>query len=801
MMQAQGALDRRFEAVVVDVAVLEAEKGALLEAALESAAAVGLHVVVLTDRNGQLDDALRHLARRGITGSLILLACREPGLIDRPDLARAVRLTEGTTVLQAIEDQVQRRREGRTPAIDDDAAWVVHLPVDASQERVAEAIGALADGRVGLRGSREEDGSRTQPLFVASGVYDDGDPPRLLEGPVWIDLAIEGGGRGGRRLDLRTGVLVRDDPDSGCSSFRFLSATGRAAGALRAEAPADLLRAGGPFGDGADLERHRVGGSELARSTVPGGGGIVVAVDDRWRLAAGRRSVERIAAWAADPTTSPSWEDAVDRLEAASGAGFDRLLEEHRAAWADRWQLAGVDIGGSDADQLDARFSVFHLLGAAAGGGEAAVGPRGLTGTAYGGHVFWDADVYVLPALAALAPAAARAMLEYRIRRLPAARHMARAQGREGARFPWESARTGVDVTPSVGRRPGGELVPIRTGPQEEHIVADVAWAAAEYAAWTGDIAFLEGTGRDLLVETARYWASRIRVDHDGTGHILGVMGPDEYHEVVDDNTYTNVLARWNLRRGADLLERTGGDGTLAARWRDLAACLVDGWDGRRGAHEQFAGYWGLEHLLAEDIAPRPFTADLLLGAERVAGSQLIKQADVMLLHHMVPDEVTNGSLAGDLAFYEPRTAHGSSLSPAVHAGLFARAGDPDRGLELFRMAARIDLDDLTGTAGGGLHLATMGGAWQALAYGFLGLRPRPDHLEVAPSLPASWRSLEIGVAFHGRRVRVRAERGGVEVRCEEPVRVRVGRGPVQDCRPPGRTFEVDDPPPGRRAR
>jgi trehalose/maltose hydrolase-like predicted phosphorylase len=409
--------------------------------------------------------------------------------------------------------------------------------------------------------------------------------------------------------------------------------------------------------------------------------------------------------------------------------------------------------------------------------------------------VFWDADVFVLPALAALRPAAARAMLEYRLRRLPAARAAAARRGRRGARFPWESAGDGSDVTPT--RAPGrhGELVPILTGEEQEHIVGDVAWAACRYAAWTGDTAFLEGPGRPLLVETARWWATGIRQDAAGRAHIDAVMGPDEYHPVVDDNTYTNVLARWNLRRAAALAEATGGDHDEVAQWRTLADSLVDGFDPERGLHEQFAGYWDLEPLLIADFAEPPVAADVLLGLERVRGSQIIKQPDVLMLHHLVPREVRPGSLATNLAFYDPRTAHGSSLSPAIHASLLARAGRPDRALELFRIAARLDLNDLTGTTAGGLHLATMGGVWQALAYGFLGLRPHPDVLDIAPCLPASWEALSLRLHFHGQPIGIRADHDAVAISCEAPICVRVEAGEPAVCSPPGRRFSLEGTP------
>ena len=334
---------------------------------------------------------------------------------------------------------------------------------------------------------------------------------------------------------------------------------------------------------------------------------------------------------------------------------------------------------------------------------------------------------------------------------------------------------------------PYGGFGPVFSGPQEEHIVADVAWAAAHYIDWTGDEIFAAGPGRDLIVQTARWWASRIELEDDGRGHIRGVIGPDEYHERVDDNAYTNVMARWNLRRGADLLDESG-DTTEANTWRSLAERLEDGWDPTRGIYEQFTGYFELEPLLMSEVAPPPAAVDLLLGSERVSGSQLIKQADVLMLHHLVPEEMEAGSLAPCLAYYEPRTAHGSSLSPAIYASVLARAKEPERALELFRLAARLDFDDLTGTTAGGLHLATMGGLWQALAYGFLGLRAELHTLAIDPCLPAGWSALGLRLRFRGQPVGVRAEHDGVTITCEAPLLVSVGDGAPEARVPRGIT-------------
>jgi trehalose/maltose hydrolase-like predicted phosphorylase len=367
-------------------------------------------------------------------------------------------------------------------------------------------------------------------------------------------------------------------------------------------------------------------------------------------------------------------------------------------------------------------------------------------------------------------------MLEYRIRRLPAARTAARALGREGARFPWESARDGFDVTPSHAHDRTGRVVPIRTGELEEHITADLAWAAAFYVDWTGDVEFATGPGRELLLDSARYWGSRMRVDNRGRAHIYGVIGPDEYHEPVDDNAYTNVMARWNLRRAAREFE---GRGVVPEderrRWLELADAIVDGYDAATGVYEQFAGFFGLEPLVIADIAPRrPIAADLLLGADRVAGAQVLKQADVLMLHHLVPDAVEAQSLVPNLEFYEPRTAHGSSLSPAIHAGLFARAGRLADAVEALQLAARIDLDDLTGTTAGGLHLATMGGLWQALTFGFGGFRVVDDVLHIAPRLPERWSAFEIRLTFRGRPVVVRVEGDELAIDAAHDVRTNV---------------------------
>jgi trehalose/maltose hydrolase-like predicted phosphorylase len=601
---------------------------------------------------------------------------------------------------------------------------------DRRLERVHESLLTIADGRLGTRGSPLVGDGATTPEVLHAGCYDGTGPAtELVPLPLWSRL--EGGQslRPRRRmLDLRTGVLYEDGP---LTSIRFSSLARPGTVAMRVYGDPALL-------SGGDTTTVR---------------GPVTAV---FRDSRDDSVFERIGAYDPDPGVAEA------ALGAAERAGFEHLLREHREAWARRWQEADVVVDGDPDLQRAIRFALFHLMASVGERREAAIGARGLSGPAYRGHVFWDSDVFVLPFLAATHPAAARAMLEYRARRLPAARATAQRLGRAGARFPWESAADGDDVTPTSALLPTGELVGIRTGELEEHIVADVAWAAARYIDWTGDTAFTAGAGRDLLVETARYWASRVRLDHDARAHIDGVIGPDEYHALVDDNAYTNVMARWNLRRAAAL------DGVAEAEratWRTIADALVDGYDMRTGVYEQFAGFFGLEPIMIAEISPRrPVAADLMLGAERTAQAQVVKQPDVLMLHHLVPDEVEPGSLLANLDFYEPRTAHGSSLSPGIHAGLLARAGRFESALNWLRVAARIDLEDLTGTTAGGLHLATMGGLWQALAFGFAGVRATRGHLLIDPRLPPQWNGLELGLRYRDVPFRLRIEPKTVEI-------------------------------------
>ncbi len=428
-------------------------------------------------------------------------------------------------------------------------------------------------------------------------------------------------------------------------------------------------------------------------------------------------------------------------------------------------------VEGDEVAQRALRFAIYHLNSAAnPADARVSIGARALTGDAYLGHVFWDTEIFLLPFYTFTWPAAARALLLYRFHTLPAARAKATRLGYRGALYAWESADSGEEATPPYVVMPDGQVITIRCGTDEQHISADIAYAVWQYWQATGDAAFLRDAGAEMLLETARFWASRAALESDGRYHIRNVIGPDEYHEGVDDNAFTNVLAQWNLERGlevaallrarwpdrwAGLLQRLDLSPEELDVWRDVASRLVIGLDERSGLFEQFAGFFNLEPIDLAAYEPRSVPMDVVLGRERTQRSQVIKQADVVLLLALLWDRFTPEQRAANFRYYEPRSSHGSSLSPALHALVAARLGDVDLAARYFRQATAIDLDDTLGNAAGGVHIATLGGLWQVVVFGFAGLSLCPDGLRLDPHLPKSLRRLGFPVRWRGRQVRV----------------------------------------------
>jgi beta-phosphoglucomutase family hydrolase len=500
----------------------------------------------------------------------------------------------------------------------------------------------------------------------------------------------------------------------------------------------------------------------------------------RWRSAAGRvAELDRLVAVArADTLEHDPVPVARAALARSRALGWRAVLAAHVAAWEARWEAGDIRIEGDDELQRALRFAVYHMTSAANPDDErVSIGARALTGDAYLGHVFWDTEIYLLPFYTTVWPEAARALLMYRFHTLPAARAKAARLGFRGALYAWESADSGAETTPERVLADDGSVVEILTGRLEHHISADVAYAVWQYWRASGDNGFFLEAGAEILLETARFWASRAAAESDGRRHIRHVVGPDEYHEDVDDNAFTNVMARWNIARGieavgllrarwpgraAELLGRLAlGDAELAD-WRDAAARIATGLDPATGLFEQFAGFHALEPIDLAAYAHRKVPIDVVLGRERTRVSQLIKQADVVALMGLLPAEFPGAMAETNFRHYEPRCAQGSSLSAGMHALVAARLDDMETALRYLRETATADLDPDPNSAGG-VRIAGLGALWQAVVLGFAGLDLAGDTLGLDPKLPPNWRSLSFRVCWRGRTVAVRVADGAVE--------------------------------------
>lgn len=490
--------------------------------------------------------------------------------------------------------------------------------------------------------------------------------------------------------------------------------------------------------------------------------------------------------------------EALQHVHRVLPQGMGDVLRAHTAAWDARWRDADLLVEGDDSLQRALRFAIYHLVSCANPEDErVSIGARALTGEAYKGHVFWDTEIYMVPFYTLTHPETARALLMYRYHCLPAARDKARAAGYAGAMYPWESADTGEETTPEYVIAPGGEVIHVLNGPMEVHITADVAYAAWQYWQWTGDDDFMRRAGAEILLETARFWASRGKWEEDGRYHIRQVIGPDEYHEGVDDSAFTNLIAAWNLRRGVEmarLAERAWPEvwGDLQARlkltpqelekWTKIAGGMFLAFDPHTKVFEQFHGFFQKEHIDLLQYEPRNTAMDVILGHERIQKTDVVKQADVVMAMYLLWNEVDPAVRLANFRYYEPLTGHGSSLSPSIHALVAARLGEMRRAEKYLRQAAEIDLGNNMGNAAGGVHAAAIGGLWQAMVFGFAGLEISEKEIALDPHLLPRWQRLSFPIQWRGRKLHVEMEADRVSAGVEAgpgPVPVRMGENTV----------------------
>ena len=460
----------------------------------------------------------------------------------------------------------------------------------------------------------------------------------------------------------------------------------------------------------------------------------------------------------------------LNELRRHTAAGFATCRERNRVAWQAKWADSDVTVDGDPDATRAVRFNIYHLLIAAnESDPRVNIGANGLSGERYRGHAFWDTEVFMLPFFIYTQPETARALLLYRYHTLDGAKRNARDGGFRGARYAWESADTGVETTPKWTWDGANR---IWMGEEEIHVTAAVAYGLIGYVAATGDHALMTDYGAEILFETSRFWADRLEAMPDGRHALSRVVGPDEFHEHIDNSAYTNYLVRWHLRQAArvyadlaishpgelaSLSERIGLQLDEVEEWLKKAEQMRLPARGDDGVIEQFDGYFGLESLpVAHDDNDMPMYPP---GYHHynLAGTKLVKQADVVMLTYVLPDEFPDDVKRANYNYYEPLTLHKSSLSTAIHSIMGIEVGDPRRAVQYFRRAAFVDLVDNQGNTQEGIHIASAGGTWQMVVCGFGGFRVRNGQMTFKPWLPPDWNAVNFRLKWHGNTVSVSA--------------------------------------------
>ena len=469
----------------------------------------------------------------------------------------------------------------------------------------------------------------------------------------------------------------------------------------------------------------------------------------------------------------------LEQLRRDAAAGFDALLEESAAAWAEKvWDRAPIEIEGPDFDQFVIRFAQYHMqLMTPAHDPRMNIGAKGLSGEGYKGHTFWDTEIFLLPYFIFSMPEVARSLEEYRYLSLPGAHAKARHNGYVGAQFPWESAwLDDGEVTPEYMGTDvvTGQLIKVWSGFIEIHITSDVAFGVWQYYVCTGDQDYMDRCGYELIFECAKFWLSRLEPGDDGLLHINDVVGPDEYKEHVDDNAFTNYMARWNIQKAVEYAEelQTARPALFAAlneklgltellpRWKETIPRIFLTKPNENGVLPQDATYLSLPDVDLTKYRNQTHVGTIYkdYNQEQIIRMQVTKQADVMVLFVLLEEQFSEAVKKASWDYYEPRCLHDSSLSLSTHSVLACDIGDVELGYQMFEKACGIDLSNNDPhSSDAGIHAASYGGLWQCVVYGFGGLRMIGGKLRVSPKLPEAWRALRYRFFWKGQQIRVEA--------------------------------------------
>jgi len=458
--------------------------------------------------------------------------------------------------------------------------------------------------------------------------------------------------------------------------------------------------------------------------------------------------------WSSERST-PALRDQVDAaLAGARRSGWDELVAGQRAYLDDVWDRADVELEGDPALQQATRFATFHVVQSAARAEERAIPAKGLTGSGYDGHTFWDMEQYTLPLLTYTLPETVRDILAWRHSTMDLASDRAQELGLGGVTFPWRTIR-GQECS---GYWPAGTAA--------FHINADIADAVRRYLSASEDEEFEEGPGLELLVGTARLWRSLGHHDAEGRFRIDGVTGPDEYSALVNNNTFTNLMAARNLRVAADVAvrhreraEELEVDEEEIAGWRDAADRMVVPYDDDLRVTQQCEGFTHLRRWDFEGTREDQYPLLLHFHNYLLYSSQVVKQADLVFALYACGDCFTPEQKARDFDYYERINVRDSSLSAAIQAVVAAEVGQLDLAYDYLGETAFIDLRDLAFNTKDGVHLAALSGTWLVCVAGFGGMRDFGDTLSFAPRLPSQLSKMCFRLVFRGRRLRVEVER------------------------------------------
>lgn len=458
------------------------------------------------------------------------------------------------------------------------------------------------------------------------------------------------------------------------------------------------------------------------------------------------------------------------KLQAKS---FDENLADHTATWAKRWEGADVEIDGDDAAQQGIRFNIVQLFMTYYGEDKRLnVGPKGFTGEKYGGATYWDTEAFVFPMyLAVTKPSVTRALLQYRHDQLPGAYHNAKEQGLPGALFPMVTFN-GIECHNEW------EITF-----EEIHRNADIPHAIAMYTDYTGDDSYVKNEGMDVLVGTARFWAARVHYSKWRNKYVIhGVTGPNEYENNVNNNWFTNTMARWLLQYTLERLplatkeaqERVHVTDEEKAKWQDIVDNMYLPEDKERGIFLQ------QDDFLDKDIRPVSEIADQRpinqhWSWDKILRSPYIKQADVLQGIYFFDDKYTMEQKERNYDFYEPLTVHESSLSPSIYSVLAAELGKQEKAVELYERTARLDLDNYNNDTVDGLHITSMTGSWLSIVQGFAGMRYDHNQLSFKPFLPKKWSHYGFKINYRGRLLSVEmSDQAKITLIKGEPITVKV---------------------------